>query len=101
MLDKKLNTILMALFKFCKNLCIMAFAVVTSLAQRGGIDIWINNEGQNTPHMFSWETGETYTENIIKTNITGVIYGSQIATVGMLKQGHARFTAWRALAQTT
>jgi short-subunit dehydrogenase len=53
----------------------------------GEIDIWINNAGQNTPHMFSWETEETYTETIIKTNIIGMIYGSQIATAGMLKQG--------------
>jgi short-subunit dehydrogenase len=59
-----------------------------SLAQWGEIDIWINNAGQNTPHMFSWETGDTYTENIIKTNITGMIYGSQIAASGMLKQRH-------------
>jgi short-subunit dehydrogenase len=59
-----------------------------SLARWGVIDIWINNAGQNTPHMFFWETGETYTENIIKINITGMIYGSQVAAVGMLKQGH-------------
>ncbi|MDP4090319.1 MAG: SDR family NAD(P)-dependent oxidoreductase [Bacillota bacterium] len=57
-----------------------------SLEKWGGIDIWINNAGQNTPHMFSWETGETYTENIIKTNIIGMIYGSQIAAAGMIKQ---------------
>jgi len=56
------------------------------LAQWNSIDIWINNAGQNTPHKFSWETGETYTENIIQTNITGMIYGSQIAAAGMLKQ---------------
>ena len=59
-----------------------------SLAKWNSIDIWINNAGQNTPHMFSWETGETYTENIIYTNIIGMIYGSQIAAAGMLKQGH-------------
>ncbi|MDD4494729.1 MAG: SDR family NAD(P)-dependent oxidoreductase [Eubacteriales bacterium] len=59
-----------------------------SLKQWGAVDIWINNAGQNTPHIFSWETGETYTENVIKTNITGMIYGSQIASAGMLKQGH-------------
>lgn len=59
-----------------------------SLAQWGRIDIWINNAGQNTPHMFSWETGEIYTENIIKTNIIGMIYGSQIAAAGMIKQGN-------------
>lgn len=59
-----------------------------SLKQWGGVDIWINNAGQNTPHMFSWETGETFTENVINTNILGMIYGSQIAAAEMLKQGH-------------
>jgi short-subunit dehydrogenase len=59
-----------------------------SLSQWGRIDIWINNAGQNTPYLFSWETGEACTENIIKTNITGMIYGSQIAADGMIKQGH-------------
>jgi short-subunit dehydrogenase len=59
-----------------------------SLKKWGTIDIWINNAGQNTPYIFAWETGETYTENIIKTNIIGMIYGSQIAAEGMLKQGH-------------
>lgn len=54
----------------------------------GSVDIWINNAGQNTPYLFSWETGEAYAENVIKTNITGMIYGSQIAASGMIKQGH-------------
>ena len=59
-----------------------------SLRKWGGIDIWINNAGQNTPHMFSWETGEAYTDNIIKTNIIGMIYGSQVAAAGMIAKGH-------------
>lgn len=59
-----------------------------SFKQWGGIDIWINNAGQNTPYMLSWETGGTYTENVIKTNILGMIYGSQIAAAEMLKQGY-------------
>jgi len=59
-----------------------------SLKRWGRIDIWINNAGQNVPHVFSWETGEIYTENVIKTNLLGMIYGSQIAAAGMLKQGH-------------
>ncbi len=59
-----------------------------SLKLWGSIDIWINNAGQNMPHTFSWETGEDYTENLIKTNITGMIYGSQVASAGMIKQGH-------------
>lgn len=59
-----------------------------SYAQWGGVDIWINNAGQNTPYSFSWETSENYTEEIIKTNILGVIYGSQIAAAGMIEQRH-------------
>jgi short-subunit dehydrogenase len=59
-----------------------------SMTQWSTIDIWINNAGQNVPHMFSWETGETYTENVIKTNMIGMVYGSQIAAAEMLKQGH-------------
>lgn len=59
-----------------------------SLAKWGGIDIWINNAGQNAPHMFLWETPEVCTEKTIQTNITGMIYGSQIAAAGMIRQGH-------------
>ena len=59
-----------------------------SVVQWGEIDIWINKAGKNTPHLFSWETSETDTENIINTNLIGMIYGSQIAATGMLKQGH-------------
>ena len=54
----------------------------------GKIDIWINNAGQNTPYLVAWETAETYTKSVIDTNITGMIFGSQIAVGGMLKQGH-------------
>lgn len=59
-----------------------------SFAKWGSIDIWINNAGQNSPHEFCWEIDEKHTENIIKTNITGVIFGSQVAVAGMTKQGH-------------
>lgn len=60
----------------------------TSVEKWGKIDIWINNAGQNAPFKFAWETEEAYTENVIKTNITGMIYGSQIAAKEMIKQGH-------------
>jgi short-subunit dehydrogenase len=59
-----------------------------SLEQWGSVNLWINNAGQNVPHMFSWETGETYVDNVVRTNITGMIYGSQVAAAGMIKQGH-------------
>jgi len=59
-----------------------------SMTRFGRVDIWINNAGQNTPHKFLWETGESYTENIFRTNILGMIYGSQIAAAEMIRQGH-------------
>jgi short-subunit dehydrogenase len=59
-----------------------------SMARWGGNDIWINNAGQNAPHRVIWETAESCTDNIIRTNITGMIYGSQIAAAGMIRQGH-------------
>ena len=57
-------------------------------AKWGAIDIWINNAGQNAPHRFAWETSDTYTENVIMTNMTGMIYGAQVAAAGMIKHGH-------------
>ncbi len=59
-----------------------------SYRQWGSIDIWINNAGQNVPHVYAWETGEAYTKNVINSNVLGVIYGSQVAAAEMLKQGH-------------
>ena len=59
-----------------------------SAAKWGGIDIWINNAGQNTPHKAAWETEAAYTENIIRTNLLGMIYGSQVAAAAMIRQGH-------------
>lgn len=59
-----------------------------SVTRWGRVDIWINNAGQNTPHKHLWETGEAYTENIIRTNMLGMIYGSQIAAAEMIRQGN-------------
>lgn len=60
----------------------------SSSAKWGHIDIWINNAGQNTPHVLAWETSDFCTEDIIRTNIIGMIYGSQIAAEGFIRQGH-------------
>ncbi len=53
----------------------------------GKIDIWINNAGMNSPYVMSYETDEEYVENIVNTNIEGMIFGSQVAAENMLKQG--------------
>lgn len=60
----------------------------TSHSKWNGIDIWINNAGKNTPYLNVWDTVSNYTENILKTNIIGMIYGSQVAANEMLKQGY-------------
>ena len=54
----------------------------------GTIDIWINNAGQNAPHAFSYDTDTRYVDDVIATNITGMIYGAQVAAKHMLEQGH-------------
>ncbi len=54
----------------------------------GAVDIWINNAGQNAPHNWIYHTDECYVRAVIGTNITGVILGSQVASAGMIRQGH-------------
>lgn len=57
-----------------------------SVKKWGSIDIWINNAGQNTPYSYVYETEQSYIDNVITTNITGMIYGCQIAAKEMLLQ---------------
>jgi len=61
-----------------------------SLDRWGEIDIWINNAGISQGGKALWELSADVTKNIISTNLLGIVYGSQIAMQGMLKQneGH-------------
>lgn len=59
-----------------------------SVEKWGRIDVWINNAGQNAPYSYAHETEQSYVDNIIATNITGMIYGSQIAAKCMIEQNH-------------
>lgn len=58
-----------------------------SKAKWGTIDIWINNSGQNAPHEHVCDTDKEYVDEILSTNIVGMIYGCQVAGKGMLAQG--------------
>jgi len=58
-----------------------------SIARWGTIDVWINNSGQNAPHEYLYNTDKTYIDEILSTNIVGMIYGCQVASKGMLEQG--------------
>ena len=53
----------------------------------GRVDIWINNAGITNPTKLLWEVDPADINNVINTNITGVIYGTQVALKGMIKQG--------------
>jgi NADP-dependent 3-hydroxy acid dehydrogenase YdfG len=58
-----------------------------SAAKWGRVDFWINNAGQNCPYEFVYNTGQSYVDAAIDTNIKGMIYGSQVAAKNMLSQG--------------
>ena len=61
-----------------------------SVKKWGSVDCWINNAGQNTPHAFVHETGTTYVDAVIDTNIKGMIFGSQVAAKNMVAQGNGQ-----------
>lgn len=58
-----------------------------SAKQLGHVDIWINNAGVNSPHDAVYNIEKNYTDDVVNTNILGVIYGSQVAAKAMLNQG--------------
>ena len=59
-----------------------------AVEQFGCVDIWINNAGQNSPHVLAYETEESYVRAVVETNVLGVMFGSQVAAKGMLEQKH-------------
>lgn len=60
---------------------------IFSAKQLGHVDIWINNAGVNSPHDAVYNIEKNYTDDVVNTNILGVIYGSQVAAKAMLNQG--------------
>ncbi|MCP4714816.1 MAG: SDR family oxidoreductase [Deltaproteobacteria bacterium] len=56
-------------------------------AKFGRVDIWINNAGISTSTIPLWELDSRQIESVVHTNLTGTIYGCQVAIKGMLEQG--------------
>jgi len=54
----------------------------------GKVDIWINNAGINHSLVKPWQLPAGDIKAIVGTNLLGVMYGSNVAVEGMLKQGH-------------
>jgi NAD(P)-dependent dehydrogenase (short-subunit alcohol dehydrogenase family) len=53
----------------------------------GKVDIWINNAGTGHPHQFFWNIPLEFVDELVDTNVKGVMYGSRVALQGMEKQG--------------
>ncbi len=59
-----------------------------SVAKLGHVDIWINNAGISGDQLPISKSPPGQVENVVKTNLLGVIYGSQVAARGMTEQGY-------------
>jgi NAD(P)-dependent dehydrogenase (short-subunit alcohol dehydrogenase family) len=52
------------------------------------VDIWINNAGLSHQLVDFWAIDPDVVRSVIDTNLTGTMYGSQVAMRGMLEQGY-------------
>lgn len=59
-----------------------------SLTTFGRVAIWINNAGVSGDQQMISTSSSEQVENIVKTNLLGVIFGSQVAARGMIEQGY-------------
>ena len=60
----------------------------TAAAKLGSVDIWINNAGQSHGTHRFWDQPIERIENVIGTNLCGLMLACHVATNGMLKQGY-------------
>lgn len=56
----------------------------------GAIDIWVNNAGISIPKRNLIESRPGDIQDVIKTNVTGVLFACQVALRGMSAQGHGQ-----------
>jgi NAD(P)-dependent dehydrogenase (short-subunit alcohol dehydrogenase family) len=53
----------------------------------GRVDVWINNAGLAQPQLKFWEASPELVRTVVETNLTGSMYGCQVALKGFLEQG--------------
>lgn len=54
----------------------------------GSVDIWINNAGVGTRQCDFWALPSSTIDEVVGTNVIGLMYGCHVALQGMLEQGH-------------
>ena len=58
-----------------------------AIAKFRHIDIWINNAGAGHPQTPIWNYSRETIDKLVSTNITGALYGMNVASKGMMQQG--------------
>jgi len=58
-----------------------------AVARFGTVDIWLNNAGIANTTRKLWDLESREIPRVVSTNLTGVMYGTQVALQGMLEQG--------------
>jgi NAD(P)-dependent dehydrogenase (short-subunit alcohol dehydrogenase family) len=53
----------------------------------GRIDIWINNAGAGHPQTSIWNYSRETIDKLVSANVTGALYGLNVASEGMIQQG--------------
>jgi NAD(P)-dependent dehydrogenase (short-subunit alcohol dehydrogenase family) len=76
---------------FCQPCDVTIYTQVQELwnaarAHFGQIDIWINNAGIAHPMAGVWELPVDEIRAVVDTNVTGAMYGTRVAMLGMLAQ---------------
>lgn len=58
-----------------------------AVAAFGGVDVWVNNAGVSHGRKPLWEQPPGIIDDVVATNLNGVLYGSQVALAGFVAQG--------------
>ena len=53
----------------------------------GRVDIWINNAGAGHPETLIWDYSREMIDKLVAANVTGALYGLNVASKGMMQQG--------------
>lgn len=59
-----------------------------AVEEYGTVDLWINNAGISAARRPLWEISDETVEAVVETNLSGTIFGTQVALAGMTRQGH-------------